>query len=485
MTGSASLTAADLSVSQDLGQVRPAVPADVLAEIKRLTGTDVIRARRLDGGASRSGWQVDLATPGGDSRTAYLRLGSVKAGAVASAYNVVREAEIVRDLLAHEIPVPAVIAISTQLPLALMEFVPGQSDFGKVDSVASRRSLAHQYLHSLNAVHRLDPASVWSFGVDRPATIADAIAADVQQWGEFSAPTDTAADPLVAMTLQWLNRNIPANREAPCLVHGDAGPGNFMFRNRRVTAIVDWELAHLGDPIEDFGWILLRAAELPGDELRWWVSEFARYNHLTVDEQSVRFHRVLALFKTIVALSSSLASGPTGRTAQLLSLQALYRTYLCRLLAEGLDVAVSALPEIPSYAGAAATAADVAVAVEAAELLQEALASGDMDSATKVTIRRSRIILGYLARRADAWPAAVEAICHMSSDLLGQVPGDVAALLDRLAPYADLDRADDATRSLLLLTELEQRQLALWPGLPRRATAGLHRTSDLVGGGAA
>ena len=54
----------------------------------------------------------------------------------------------------------------------------------------------------------------------------------------------------------WLKRNQPkACRRR--LVHGDYRLGNFLEQNDRITAILDWELVHLGDPVEDLGWAFL------------------------------------------------------------------------------------------------------------------------------------------------------------------------------------------------------------------------------------
>jgi aminoglycoside phosphotransferase (APT) family kinase protein len=62
--------------------------------------------------------------------------------------------------------------------------------------------------------------------------------------------------PMAHRAFAWLRRSPPkASRVA--IVHGDCRLGNFLERNDRITAILDWELVHLGDPIEDLGWAFL------------------------------------------------------------------------------------------------------------------------------------------------------------------------------------------------------------------------------------
>jgi aminoglycoside phosphotransferase (APT) family kinase protein len=65
---------------------------------------------------------------------------------------------------------------------------------------------------------------------------------------------------------RWLLAHAPAARR-PALVHGDFRIGNVMFDERGLTAVLDWELAHVGDPMEDLGWLAVRAWRFGRDEL--------------------------------------------------------------------------------------------------------------------------------------------------------------------------------------------------------------------------
>ena len=70
-------------------------------------------------------------------------------------------------------------------------------------------------------------------------------------------------DPALVFSLRWLRDHIPDYGGPPVFVQGDTGPGNFMYLGGRVTAVVDWELAHLGDPMDDIAWLSLRATQEP------------------------------------------------------------------------------------------------------------------------------------------------------------------------------------------------------------------------------
>ncbi len=67
------------------------------------------------------------------------------------------------------------------------------------------------------------------------------------------------AQPVFELALAWLERRIPPPVATPVLVHGDYRTGNYLADESGVTAILDWEGAHLGDPVEDLGWLCIKS----------------------------------------------------------------------------------------------------------------------------------------------------------------------------------------------------------------------------------
>jgi aminoglycoside phosphotransferase (APT) family kinase protein len=65
--------------------------------------------------------------------------------------------------------------------------------------------------------------------------------------------------PVFELALSWLDRRKPAPTARPVLVHGDYRTGNYLADETGVTAILDWEGAHLGDPVEDLGWLCVKS----------------------------------------------------------------------------------------------------------------------------------------------------------------------------------------------------------------------------------
>ncbi|MFZ5778626.1 MAG: phosphotransferase family protein [Pseudomonadota bacterium] len=65
--------------------------------------------------------------------------------------------------------------------------------------------------------------------------------------------------PVFELALSWLDRRKPPPAGRPRLVHGDYRTGNYLADETGVTAILDWEGAHLGDPVEDLGWLCVKS----------------------------------------------------------------------------------------------------------------------------------------------------------------------------------------------------------------------------------
>jgi hypothetical protein len=111
----------------------------------------------------------------------------------------------------------------------------------------------------------------------------------------------------LAIALQWLRANVPAYDGPPVLVQGDTGPGNFMFDGDRVAAIVDWELAHPGDPMDDLAWVSLRSVQEPFPDLEERFAEYERASGNRIDTARIRYYRVLAEAK-IMAMGHGLGT---------------------------------------------------------------------------------------------------------------------------------------------------------------------------------
>ena len=92
-------------------------------------------------------------------------------------------------------------------------------------------------------------------------------------------------------------------------VQGDTGPGNFMYENGKVTAVVDWELAHYGDPMDDIAWLSLRTVQDTFTHFPDRLREYEKLSGNTIDAQRVWYYR---LFAETRLTSNSAGAGGLG-----------------------------------------------------------------------------------------------------------------------------------------------------------------------------
>ncbi|HLN41932.1 MAG TPA: phosphotransferase family protein [Acidimicrobiales bacterium] len=207
---------------------------------------------RLPGGASRETWSFSLTAPGGTARRLVLRRDPP--GAPVSGLRL--EADLLRAAGRAGVPVPRVLVAgdaSNGLGAAfmVMEFVDGETIPRRIlrdeGLAAVRPLLAGQCGEVLAAVHRIPPAEVPGLA---GGDALEQLRGLLDRLGE--------PHPAFELGLRWLAETRPA-RSGEAVVHGDFRNGNLIVGAEGIRAVLDWELAHLGDPLEDLGWLCVKA----------------------------------------------------------------------------------------------------------------------------------------------------------------------------------------------------------------------------------
>ncbi|MFC6887235.1 MULTISPECIES: phosphotransferase family protein [Actinomadura] len=226
--------------------------ADVLAA-RYGPGVRVRGLRRDSGGASRVTCAFDAVTADGETRPLILRLATPGASAGGP---LLHEAALMRAAGEAGVPSPEVVAAGGEdgplgADFVVMERVEGETIPRRVlrdpALAGARAGLAARCGEILAAVHRIPIEAVPT--LDR--------ADQLEAW---RAVLDATGEPHPALelALRWLDRNRPSARP-PAVVHGDFRNGNLIIGPDGVRAVLDWELAHLGDPLEDLGWLCVKA----------------------------------------------------------------------------------------------------------------------------------------------------------------------------------------------------------------------------------
>lgn len=240
----------------------------------------------LAGGASREMLAFDV----GSHELVLLR------GGLADDARMDREWEALTAAHAAGVPVPEPLWRTAELRGIVMRRLPGEAIPRKIlrDQLGNRGSdaLVAQVAAAAAAVHTVRPADVPGFEVPPGSAALHEIAfmeAELDRLGE--------PHPALELGLRWLRSRLPVERE-PVLVHGDLRLGNMLVQDGSLVALLDWELSHVGNPVDDIGYMCIRSwrfgaddrpaagfgsrerfleayaaaggAEISAEELRWW-----------------------------------------------------------------------------------------------------------------------------------------------------------------------------------------------------------------------
>jgi aminoglycoside phosphotransferase (APT) family kinase protein len=270
------------------------LPDDLVSWVEEVGGGRLALADRKQGGARKEAWFVDLERPDGTTAHLFLRYDRSDPARTKDPWTLHREASVYLALQDGPVPVPRVLGVHPMHQAMLAERVSGENWFSRISDPAEQEATARDFITKLAALHSLDAATL-----DLPAfppvrTVADAVRAELDEWDRVLADRGGAPDPALAFSLRWLRRHVPDYDGPPVLVQGDTGPGNFMYADGRVTAVVDWELAHLGDPMDDIAWLSLRATQEPLPDFPARLREYAALSGNAIDEGRVHYYQVMA-----------------------------------------------------------------------------------------------------------------------------------------------------------------------------------------------
>lgn len=221
---------------------------------RALDGRAIGALTRLSGGASRETWRFEA-----DGEPLILQ--RQRAG---DTRDMEVEASVLRAAAAAGVPVPHLLAsgrFENGARYMIQSWVDGETIARKIlrddDFASARDSLVGQFATALAAVHSIPVDDVPGL----PTT--DQVAQYRQSLDDLNAQLQQS-HPAFELAFRWLEANRPASARRT-VVHGDFRLGNVMVGPEGLRAVLDWELAHIGDPMEDLGWLCVRAWRFGSD----------------------------------------------------------------------------------------------------------------------------------------------------------------------------------------------------------------------------
>lgn len=339
-----------LDAAEEREERETSVNDSVRAWVEAEVGGQIVSATRPPTGGSRDLFLLDVERPDGTSLDLVLRLetGGTFIGTPVSLH---REAEVYRALGDTEVPTPRLVAFAEDGSALLVERLAGSEDFGSLDANTQQQTYA-DFIAGLAALHNLDPGLL---GLDPrhfplPASAEEHARQDLRVWGDMLDTWVTEPDPLVLYARGWLDASAPTRVQRTVLVQGDTGPGNFLAENGRVSGIVDWEFAHIGDPMADLAWLEMRSGAHGGDlDPAPHLAAWAKATGLEVDSAAIDYYRVGVYYRCAATTAMAVARGGGARGWAPYVLQgerfhASLGAALCTVL--GIDEPATPMPEL-------------------------------------------------------------------------------------------------------------------------------------------
>ncbi len=394
--------------------LRHDLPAGIVEWVARTGRGELTRLERHV--ARREAWIVDVTRDDGSVLECFLRL--EREPDPGSPWSLRKETKIVEALGGTSVPVPKVYGVSDALHCTLFERARGRSDLDALSDRRQQRSVMEDFIRVMARMHTLD---LDALGIapqmpELPTSAERAALGEVElvlaRWKPFLR---SYTEPLLRYGVDWLRRNAPTQIARVSLVQGDTGPGNFLFEGDRVSAVIDWEWGHLGDPLEDLGNLCVREFWNPCGGLAGLFRLYEREAGIPYSRAAAQYYRVQQNVRGMVGIHAVTALlRPREPVAWFLAYRYVGDRATCEALAEAMGVAVErpAFPDDDAPGDVLAEAARFALEHDVLPALASPFA--------RSRAAEARILVEVLDRRRRFGPALAASEREELGALLGR-----------------------------------------------------------------
>ena len=247
----------------------------------------LLSTERLSGGASQETYRLSFETTQGEQKLAMRRAPGGVAAELKTGPTLAVEAQLMQTAKKVGVPEPEIVhVLQPEDELGegfMMEWLDGETLGARIvrspalDEI--RPHLARECGEILARIHAIDLEASGLTQVLEVLTPEELVEQTWERYKLFETP-----QPMIDFTARWLKENLPED-VTPRLVHNDFRNGNVMVSPSGVEAVLDWEIAHIGDPMRDLGWICTNSWRFGRSDLP--VGGFGRYEDLFAGYEAV------------------------------------------------------------------------------------------------------------------------------------------------------------------------------------------------------
>ena len=385
---------------------------DLRGWVAAALGHEVTRWEQLTSGNSRTTWLGDAGP-----MPVVVRAEAGDCPFAATELTLAREAAVYAALRDTPVRLPDLLAYDAGRDALCMSRLDGRDD-------AWSPQVLDDLLAELARLHAVDVDAL-----DLPGFARTSLG-DLELWERVAQTRIAPASPYVDFAFDVLRAHHPGEPGRLVLCHGDAGPRNLLHDGERLTGLLDWEFAHVGDPLDDLAWITVRAV-LFGIELEDFGAHvrrvYAPATGVELDERRLRYWQAVVILRNLVTCLSIIRNPVRGRDRTVhLTIVPPLQVMLMDALARLLEVELDAPAALEPVAGLPGLDVVEEIALGLPVLLDE-LTDRERRARTKRMQRLSR----QLAETLALLPAIAAAEAAETAD-----GGDEYARLRRLARSA-------------------------------------------------
>ena len=237
------------------------------------------------------------------------------------------EFNVYRALAGQGLPIPGVYYLELDAhwldrPFFIMDMCPGKpgSPFAPTDPYDGHgKAIALQFWTIMGKLAAIDHRAIGLHGL-RNGTATDGFwLLELDRWEGILDEGEAVIEPAVRGAIRWLRRNPPPAPAKPAIVHGDYRSGNFLFTpDGQISAILDWEMCHIGDPLEDVAWSIDPfwpiTRHLPLDD---GIALWEAASGMSLDREALRWWQLFSAVKTCTIWTTAAESFASGKNREM------------------------------------------------------------------------------------------------------------------------------------------------------------------------
>jgi len=306
-------------------------PSELAALLRRGLGESEVAIRdfeRIPGGMSKRSYRFTAVAPRWGEHQLIARETAGVPHADFDCWFLSSEFQLVRDLSALKFPVPEPLHLSDDGRFYVMRRMPGRNASMWATQVEVPKQALIEMAQFLGRMHAISPDQLPRFiqasgnEVVLGETMEQCVRRMLLRWRDYSTRMRRLPSPIEPGTFAWLLANVPKNAASPSLLHGDFGPHNCLWDGEHLSAVLDWEGAHFGDPAFDLGYAR------PQFESRMDWNEFLRHYEAAggphITPARLEYFERFSMYRTLLTDNQCVARGQCREKSDLFVLQVDY-----------------------------------------------------------------------------------------------------------------------------------------------------------------